>query len=97
MNISQSAFRNLQRFIRFQLEREIALQAWGDAGEFLRMMDTDRVLQRALALLEDSRSSEELLSLATDPARSDWRPVLIPADAPDGDGTTMDEEGDPSS
>jgi carboxyl-terminal processing protease len=34
VTISQGAFQRLERFIRFHLEREIALQAWGEAGEF---------------------------------------------------------------
>jgi hypothetical protein len=76
VNLSASAFRRLERFIRFQIEREIALRAWGDSGEFLRTIDSDRVVQRALALLKDSGSTADLLRLAAQVERSDWIPVV---------------------
>jgi carboxyl-terminal processing protease len=78
VNLSASQFQRLDRFIRFQLEREIALRAWGEAGEFERMVDSDRVIQRAMALLRDSGNTVDLLRMAAQPERSDWRPVVAP-------------------
>jgi len=78
VTLSDSAFQRLQRFIRYQLEREIALQKWGEAGEFRRMMDTDRAVQRALTLLRRSESTAELLALAAREDLSDWKAVAAP-------------------
>lgn len=86
VELSSGAFRAAQRFIRFQLEREIALKAWGDAGEFRKMMAQDRVIQRVLQILDSSSSTADLLELASDPDLSDWQPVLLPPN----------EEGEPS-
>ena len=80
MELSPSAFSRSERFIRFQVEREIALQAWGDAGEFLRMAPQDRALQRALELLAEAESPQDLLEVASRPELSDWHPVLARAE-----------------
>jgi carboxyl-terminal processing protease len=77
MEFGSRAFQATERFIRYQLESEIALRAWGDKGQFLRMAPTDRALQRALDLLEASQSTEDLLELALDPDRSDWMPSAV--------------------
>jgi len=79
--LSPSQFQRLDRFIRYQLEREIALQAWGEVGEFERMIQGDRALQRALALLRDAGDTSDLLRLAAEAQRSDWWPVVA-QDAP---------------
>ncbi len=76
VELSTSGFKEAERFIRFQLEKEIAQRAWGDVGEFHHAFLQDRILQRALRLLEDSTSPEELLALAAEPHRSDWLPVV---------------------
>jgi carboxyl-terminal processing protease len=86
--LTASQFQRLERFIRFHLEREIALQAWGEAGEFERMMDSDRVLQRALALLRASGNTSELLQRAARAENSDWTPVLAPEE-PQDDGVAV--------
>lgn len=78
VTLSDSAFQQLGRFIRYQLEREIALQKWGEMGEFRRMMDHDRALQRALTLFQASTSTQELLELAGREDLSDWRAVAAP-------------------
>ena len=78
VTLSDSAFQRLERFIRYQLEREIALQEWGEEGEFRRLMDTDRTLQRALTLFQASANTEELLRLADREDFSDWRAVAAP-------------------
>ncbi len=49
------------RYIRYHLEREIALQAFGESGEFLRTLPGDLQLQRALELLRESETPELLL------------------------------------
>jgi carboxyl-terminal processing protease len=79
--LSSTQFQRLGRFVRFQLEREIALQAWGEAGEFRRVMDADRVLQRTLTLLRDSGTTSDLLRLAGRPENSDWTPVVATEEA----------------
>lgn len=51
------------RFLRYQLEREIALQAFGEEGEFLRTADRDLQLRAALGLLGRVSTDAELLDL----------------------------------
>ncbi|HEX9885458.1 MAG TPA: S41 family peptidase, partial [Longimicrobiales bacterium] len=60
LTVDGEAFRDGERFLRYRLEREIALQAWGERGEFERLMDEDVQLQRALALLDGAASPEAL-------------------------------------
>jgi carboxyl-terminal processing protease len=67
--VSRDDFDASRRFIRYQLEREIASQAWGDDGEFLQMRRYDRQLERALELLAGVSSTEELFT-----AVEAWRP-----------------------
>ncbi len=75
VELSPGAFEGALRFIRFQVEREIALQAWGDVGEFRRMVSQDRAVQRALQLFEGADSTGDLLELAANPELSDWVPL----------------------
>jgi len=51
-----------RRFIRLQLEQEIALQALGDDGVFRRSWRDDAVLERALELLNETDTTRELLT-----------------------------------
>jgi carboxyl-terminal processing protease len=51
-----------QRFVRFQVEREIALQAWGDAGQFVQLRQHDRQLVTALGLLSEVDDPAGLLA-----------------------------------
>lgn len=74
VELSPGAFQGAERFIRFQVEREIALQAWGDVGEFRRMIPQDRAILRALDLFGSSTSTAELLERATNTDLSDWVP-----------------------
>jgi carboxyl-terminal processing protease len=67
--VGRDDFDRSRRFIRYQLEREIASQAWGDDGEFLQMRGYDRQLERALELLAGVSSTEELFA-----AVEAWRP-----------------------
>lgn len=77
VELSPGAFRSARRFIQFQLEREIALKAWGEAGQFRRVVRQDRVVQRALDFLEGSPTTGDLLEMASDPTLSDWVPELL--------------------
>ena len=67
--VSREDFDASRRFIRYQLEREIASQAWGEDGEFLQMRRYDRQLERATELLAGVDSSDELFG-----AVASWRP-----------------------
>jgi hypothetical protein len=60
--VSRVDFDRARRFVRYQLEREIALQAWGDRGEFLQSLAYDSQLERAMELLEGIRTPDELLN-----------------------------------
>jgi carboxyl-terminal processing protease len=88
VELSAGAFQAAGRFVRFQLEREIALKAWGEAGEFRRILPHDRAMQRALRLFDESDSTGELLELAGDSGFSDWTPRIAQA-------TEEVEPGDP--
>jgi len=52
------------RFVRFQLESEIALQGWGEGVQFQRRLPHDRPLQRAIELLADARTQDALFARA---------------------------------
>ncbi|MGW8267915.1 MAG: S41 family peptidase [Longimicrobiales bacterium] len=95
VSLSPSAFGRLERFIRFQLEREIALRTWGEVGEFLRMLNSDRVVQRALDLLEDSETTADLLRMASQVERSDWIPVVATETPQESERTDTGGEGTP--
>jgi carboxyl-terminal processing protease len=67
--VSREDFDGSRRFIRYQLEREIAVQAWGESGQFLQMRRYDRQLERATEILSGTRSADELFD-----AVAAWRP-----------------------
>ena len=67
--VSREDFYRSTRFIRYQLEQEIAAQAWGEDGEFLQMRGYDRQVERALELLSGVDSTDELFA-----AVEAWRP-----------------------
>ena len=52
-----------ERYLRFQLEREIARRRAGREGEFLRLMTADPPLARAVELLTLARSQQDLFDL----------------------------------
>jgi len=58
--VDRADFDQAERFVRYHLEREIALQAWGPQGEFEQGMPHDRQLGAALELLEGVRTQAEL-------------------------------------
>jgi len=53
------------RFVRYHLEREIALQAWGEAGQFTQSRQWDRQLQQAIEMLDGVEGLDELIERAT--------------------------------
>ena len=59
-------FAAAERFVRYHMEREIALQAWGDAGEFRQRRGHDRQLSRAIELLRAADTPTDLIALAAD-------------------------------
>lgn len=63
-SVAREDFEGAERFVRYQLEGEIALQAWGEAGQFRQLLDRDRQLQRALTVLEGVATGDELLERA---------------------------------
>jgi carboxyl-terminal processing protease len=93
LELSEQGFRQAERFIRFHLEREIALQAWGDAGEFQRILPVDRALQRAMDLLSEAASPEELFRAADGPGVSDWVPAVLETSTETGDAEPEGDDG----
>ncbi|MGD2045514.1 MAG: S41 family peptidase [Gemmatimonadota bacterium] len=69
-DVSRSDFDAAARYVRYHLEREIALQEWGEAGQFQQSQRYDRQLARALDLLHDAASPDELIE-AVERADSD--------------------------
>lgn len=66
LGVERADLRKADRFIRYQLEREIALQAWGEKGEFDQIRDRDEQLRAAIELLRGQTSSEALIKIATE-------------------------------
>ncbi len=61
VDVERSVLEGASRFVRFQLEREIALRLGGDAVEFRRLRRADAALRRAVELLEGAASTAALL------------------------------------
>ena len=59
--IDYDEFMAAQRFVRYRMEREIALQAWGDAGQFEQSRRHDTQLTTAIELLQRATSPADLL------------------------------------
>lgn len=66
--LDESDFMTAQRYVRYQLEREIALQAWGKEGAFLRTLTlgNDGPLRDAIEILKRAETPEALFDLASD-------------------------------
>lgn len=64
MEIAADVFAGASDYIRYQLEREIALQAFGDAGEFLHTWRSDLPLTQAVELVRQSSGSRQLVAQA---------------------------------
>jgi len=59
LGVTDAELDRAERYIRYQLEFEIALQAWGEEGQF-------RQLNAALALLRGQTTSERLVQVTSD-------------------------------
>ena len=59
--VSRADFDSARRFVRYQLEREIALQAFGEVGQFQQARPLDRQLVRSIELLAGVDTPAELL------------------------------------
>ena len=51
-----------ERFVRYNLESEIALQAWGAEGQFSQLREYDRQLEEALEILDGVDTLDELFA-----------------------------------
>lgn len=79
-------FRGAHRFVRYQLEREIANQAWGQRGEFLQELPMDHQVSQAVDMLRSARTQADVLQEATrlaPPVPPGARTASAP---PEGDG-----------
>ncbi len=64
VTVDRADFRAARRFIAYQLEREIAMQAWGAEGQFLQERRFDKPLAEAVDLLQHASSQAELIQHA---------------------------------
>lgn len=64
VEVSDGVFADAQRYIRYHLEREIAVQAFGEAGGFRHSVRWDRQLDRAVQLISGVQTTRELLAAA---------------------------------
>lgn len=64
--LSDATVAAADRYIRFQLESEIALQAFGEEGRFLRVRDRDLQLGRTLEAIRDAGSVTGLVAMGGD-------------------------------
>jgi carboxyl-terminal processing protease len=66
--VDSGTWQEAERFVRFGLESEVALQGWGEEGQFLQRAPQDRPLQEALARL---RAASSVRALVPVPERGD--------------------------
>ena len=59
--VDYAQFTAAERFVRYRMEREIALQAWGDAGQFEQSREYDPQLATAVELLRGAESPADLI------------------------------------
>jgi len=64
VDVAREVYDQASRHIRYLLEQEIALQGWGESGQFLHATARDRVLQQAMDVLRGVDSPESLFSRA---------------------------------
>ena len=62
--LDESYFVTAVRFVTNQLERQIALQAWGEEGAFLHTRADDKQLNDAIEILRRAETPEALFDLA---------------------------------
>ena len=63
--VDRDEFMTAQRWVRYLMEREIALQAWGDAGQFQQSRRHDTQLATAIELLQAAPSTADLIARVT--------------------------------
>jgi carboxyl-terminal processing protease len=63
--IDRADFDNAERFVRYHLEHEIALQAWGDPGAFIQLLSHDLQLLRAVEILGSAPTPGQLITDVT--------------------------------
>ena len=73
--VDREDFMTGTRFVRYHLEREVALQAWGDAGQFEQSRKHDAQLATALDMLRGVETPAQLIEAveAAENARSRLR------------------------
>ena len=59
--VDHDEFMAAERFVRYRMEREIALQAWGDAGQFEQSRRHDTQLTAAVELLRGAANPADLI------------------------------------
>ena len=64
VELDESDFVTAMRFVTYQLERQIALQAWDEERAFLHTRGNDRQLNDAIEILKQADSPEALFGLA---------------------------------
>lgn len=70
-DIGDSVLRGAQPYIRYNLERELALQTFGEAAEFERIRRSDRQVDEALTALSRASSPDALFQVAGNPLTRD--------------------------
>jgi len=66
-NLPMATLMRARRSMVFLLGNELAQQAWGDRGSFLRIAASDNQLSRAVELLSAASGQVELFALAGSP------------------------------
>ena len=69
LETDRETFRAAERFVRYQLESQIALQGWGEPEEFRWRLPHDAPLQQALELLRGAESVEDLFARVGSPVQ----------------------------
>ena len=78
--LEESDFVAAQRFVRYQIENQIALQAWGEEGAFEHVRGHDAQLNQAIEILKRADSPEALFGL-TDAAAAIQTATVVGAPA----------------
>ena len=66
VDLDRADYTAAARFVTSQLEREIAVQAWGEEDAFRQVRSRDAQLNKAIELLQSSKSSEALFRATGD-------------------------------
>jgi len=70
VDLSRADYTAAVRFVTYQLEREIALQAWDKEDAFRQVRSTDTQLNEAIDLIRRSASPQALFDVAGEARRS---------------------------